>query len=175
MRARMFAVLGLAVALGFAGAMAAQSPEFKPYASTEGRYKVLFPGPVKTDTVDVKTDTGETTVTIDSVELKAGTSFLVSFVDAPEGVSKQPAGPRIDKVRDANRGKDGKVLAEKELTIGTEKYPARDVLIEKPDGCIRNRIVIAGNRLYQVMVQGPKDVVTSQSADRFLASFEVTK
>jgi hypothetical protein len=175
MRARTFAILGLVIALGIVGALAGQAPEFKPYASTDGRYKVLFPGPVKTDTVDVKTDKGETTVTIDSVELKAGTSFLVSFVDAPEDVAKQPAGPRIDKVRDANKGKDGKVLEEKELTVGTEKYPARDVLIEKTDGCIRNRIVIAGNRLYQVMVQGPKDVATSPSADRFLASFEVTK
>jgi hypothetical protein len=175
MRARVFTFLGLVVVLQFAGSLTAQVPEFKPYASTEGRFKVMFPGPAKTDTVDVKTDKGETTVTIDSVELKAGTSFLVSFVDAPEEVAKQPAGPRIDKVRDANKGKDGKVLLEKELTVGTEKYPARDVLIEKPEGCIRNRIVIAGNRLYQVMVQGPKDVVTSISADRFLASFEVTK
>ena len=50
-----------------------------------------------------------------------------------------------------------------------------DVLIEKRDNCLRNRIVIAGSRLYQVMVQGPKDVVTSPSADKFLDSFEVTK
>jgi hypothetical protein len=171
----MFAVLGSAVALACAGSVAAQVPEFKPYASTEGRYKVLFPGPVKTDTVPVKTDKGGVTVTVDSVELKAGTSFLVSFVDAPDEVAKQPAGPRLDKVRDANKGPDGKVLEDRELTVGMEKYPARDVLIEKPSGCLRNRVVIAGNRLYQVMVQGPKDVVTSPSADRFLASFEVTK
>ena len=51
----------------------------------------------------------------------------------------------------------------------------RDLLIEKPDGFLRNRVVIAGNRLYQVMVQGPKEVVTSPSADRFIDSFEVTK
>ena len=84
-------------------------------------------------------------------------------------------GPRIDKVRDANKGDKGKVLEEKNLTIGIEKHPARDVLIETPEGCLRNRIVIAGARLYQVMVRGPKDVVTSASADRFLESFEVTK
>ena len=52
---------------------------------------------------------------------------------------------------------------------------ARDVLIEKTGFFLRNRIVIAGSRLYQVMVLGSKEVVTSASADKFLASFEVTK
>ena len=47
--------------------------------------------------------------------------------------------------------------------------------IQTPDGHLRNRIVIAGARLYQVMIRGQKDVVTSASADKFLASFEVTK
>lgn len=172
---RMLAGLAVAIATTVTASSAAQPPEFKLYASTDGRYKVVFPGPVKTETVEAKTDKGKVTVTIDTVELRAGTSFLVSFVDAPDDVAKQPAGPRMDKVRDANKGSDGKVLEDKPISVGTEKYPARDVLIEKPSGCIRNRIVIAGNRIYQVMVQGPKDVVTSPSADRFMASFEVTK
>src|SRR5262249_19416768 len=118
---------------------------------------------------------GALTVDLDSVELRGGTTFLITYADAPDEVAKQPSGPRLDKVRDANKGTDGKLLEEKDLTVGLEKYAARDVLIEKPTGCLRNRIVIAGNRLYQVMVQGPKDVVTSPSADRYLASFEVTK
>src|SRR5207249_432589 len=171
MRARTFAAVGVVAVLSAAAAQ----PEFKPYASSAGRYKVVFPGPVKTDTVDAGTDATELKVTIDSVELRGGTAFLVTYVDAPEEVAKKPAGPRLDKVRDANKGAKGKVLEEKDLTIGAEKYPARDVLIETPDGCLRNRIVIAGARLYQVMIRGSKDVVTSASADRFLASFEVTK
>jgi hypothetical protein len=173
MRARTFALVGLAVAL--AGTAAGQPPEFKPFASSAGRYKVLFPGPVKTDTVEAKADKGTVKVTVDSVELLAGTSFSVTYADAPDDVAKQPTGPRFDKVRDANKGADGKVLKEKDLTVGVEKHAARDVLIENADGCVRNRIVVAGNRLYQVMVRGPKDVVTSPSADRFLDSFEVTK
>jgi hypothetical protein len=112
---------------------------------------------------------------IDSVELRGGTAFMVTYVDAPDEVAKSPPGPRINKVRDANKGEGGKVLEEKELTLGAEKYPARDVLIQTPDGHLRNRIVIAGARLYQVMIRGQKDVVTSASADKFLASFEVTK
>jgi hypothetical protein len=171
MRARMFAVVGLVTIFG---AVSAQV-DFKQFASTDGRYKVLFPGAVKSETVEVPSGKTQLKVMIDSVELRGGTAFMVTYVDAPEDVAKTPAGPRIDKVRDANKGEGGKVLEEKELTLGTEKYPARDVLIQTSDGHLRNRIVIAGARLYQVMIRGQKDVVTSTSADKFLASFEVTK
>jgi hypothetical protein len=165
---------GVALSL-LAWGLASAQVEFKPYASGAGRYKVLFPGPVKTESYGVKQDKIDLKVTIDSVELLAGTSFLVSYIDATDEVAKSPPGPRFDKIRDANKGPGGKILEEKELTIGLEKHLARDVLIENANGCIRNRIVIAGNRLYQVMIQGTKDVVTSPSADRFIASFEVTK
>jgi hypothetical protein len=174
MRARTFAVVGLAVGL-WAAAAAAQPPEFKLYASSDGRYKVLFPGPVKTEVIPVQSGKNELKLTVDTVELRAGTTFLVTYIDAPPEAAKLDAGPRFDKVRDGNKGSDGKVIEDKALTVGVEKYPARDVLIEKTGFFLRNRIVIAGSRLYQVMVQGPKDVVTSPSADKFLASFEVTK
>ena len=55
MRARMFAVVGL---LAVSGPQRAQVVEFKQYASTDGRYKVLFPGPVKTDTIEVPAGKG---------------------------------------------------------------------------------------------------------------------
>jgi hypothetical protein len=171
MRAWNFALVCLVI--GF-GSLSAQV-EFKAFASSAGRYKVDFPGPVKTETFDVKMDKTDLKITSDSVELRAGTSFLVTYVDAPEEVAKLPAAGRFDKVRDAIKGEKGKVLEDKELMIGLENHPARDVLIEHGDMCIRNRIVIAGARLYQVIIQGSKEVVTSASADRFLASFEVTK
>jgi hypothetical protein len=171
MRFRVSAIVGLVIGLGVVNAQV----EFKQYASGEGRYKVIFPGPVKSESFDVKMDKNNLKLTIDSVELRAGTVFLVSYVDAPEDVAKSPPGPRFDKIRDANKGAAGKVHQEKDLTVGLEKLPARDVLIEMPTGFMRNRIVIAGRRIYQVMVQGSKDVVTSPSADRFMDSFEVTK
>lgn len=172
MRSRMFALAGLLVAFATA---AAQPVEFKDYASAAGRYKAVFPGPVKSDTFDVKMDDANLKITADSVELRAGTSFVITYVDMPEGVAKSPAAERFNKVRDAIKGEKGKILEDKDLAIGIENHPARDVLIEHGDTCIRNRIVIAGPRLYQVMVQGSKEVVASPSADRFLASFEVTK
>lgn len=168
---RVVAVLTIVMVLGPARGQV----DFKLYASTDGRFKVQFPGPVTTDVTEVPSGKDKLRITTDSVELRGGTAFLVTYVDAPPEVANSPAGPRIDKVRDANKGARGKVLEEKELTLGMEKYPARDVLVQTQDGFLRNRIVIAGPRLYQVMIRGAKDVVASASADMFLASFEVTK
>ena len=130
---------------------------------------------MKTEITDIEAGKDTLKLTLDSVELKGDIVFLVSYVDASDEVAKKPAGPRLDKVRDGNKGPNGKVIEDKEVMVGTEKYPGRDLLIETSNGYLRNRVVIAGNRLYQVMVQGTKEVVTSPSADKFIASFEITK
>ncbi|MBN9122018.1 MAG: hypothetical protein J0I06_23230 [Planctomycetes bacterium] len=160
MRARIVALVALVALIS-----GASGQEFQQFASTTGWYK----------TTDIDAGKDKLKLTLDSVELKGDTTFLVSFVDATDEVAKKPAGPRLDKVRDGNKGTNGKVIEDKEIEVGPEKYPGRDILIESPGGYIRNRAVIAGNRLYQVMVQGTKDVVTSPSADKFINSFEITK
>lgn len=169
MRTRIVALVALMTAT------VASAQDFKQYASGTGRYKVMFPGDVKTETTDIKAGNDTLKFTLDSVELRGDTTFMVSYVDASDEVAKKPAGPRLDKVRDGNKGAAGKVIGDKVIEVGMEKYPGRDILIETPSGCIRNRAVIAGNRLYQVMVQGSKEVVTSTSADKFIESFEITK
>ncbi|QJW96129.1 hypothetical protein [Frigoriglobus tundricola] len=171
MATRMCTMAGLVVA--FASVAAGQ--DFKLHTSTAGKYKANFPGEVKSETTDIQAGNQTLKLTLETVELKGETVFMVSYVDAADEVAKQPAGPRLDKVRDGNKGPTGKVLEDKDVTVGAEKYPGRDILLETPGRFIRNRAVIAGNRLYQVMVQGTKDVVTSPSADKFIASFEITK
>ncbi len=173
MRARTFALIAILATTS----LVARGQDFKQHASADGKYKVLFPGPVNTETTDIQAGKDTLKLTLDSVELKGDITFLVSYVDASDEVAKKPAGPRLEKVRDGNKGENGKVLNDKEITValGDEKFPGRDVLIETPTGFIRNRIVIAGRRLYQVMVQGSKEIVTSASADKFISSFEITK
>lgn len=176
MRARTFALVGLMLGVGVT-VSAADVPkvEYQQFASSAGKYKVLFPGPVKTETTQVKTPVDTRTLTLDSVSLPGGVLFVVTFIDVPEDAAKAPAGPRLDKIRDANKGTDGQVLSEKNLEIGPDKLPGRDVVIQKPGTALRNRVIISGQRLYQVMLQGSREFVTSQTADRFFDSFEVTK
>ncbi len=169
-------LLGVGVGLVIAVAIA-HGQEFQWFASAAGKYKVLFPGVVKSEVREIPAGKETLRLHLDSVELKGDTVFLVSYVDAAEEVAKKPVGPRLDKVRDGNKGERGKVIDEKDITVslGMEKFPGRDLLIEMPTGYLRNRVVIVGRRLYQVMIQGTKEVVTSPSADKFINSFELTK
>jgi hypothetical protein len=173
MRSRTFALLALLLAFP----LLARGQDFKPFASGAGKYKVQFPGTVKTATTDVQAGKDTLKLTLDSVELKGGIAFTVSYIDATEEVAKRPPGPRLEKVRDAIKGEKGTVLEDKEITValGEEKFPGRDVLFETPTGSLRNRMVIVGPRLYQVMVQGSKEAVTSETATKFITSFELTK
>ena len=175
MRAQMFALIMLIAGSGLLAHADDPDLEYKPYATAEGRYKVLFPGPVRTERTEVKTATGPRKLTLDTVQVTDEVVFMVTFVDVPDDVAKAPIGPRLDKVRDGNVGSNGKLLSETNVEVGIEKLPARDLLIEKPATFVRIRIVAAGNRLYQVMIQGPKEFVTSKESDRFYESFEVTK
>ncbi|MBY0461092.1 MAG: hypothetical protein K2V38_27540 [Gemmataceae bacterium] len=175
MRSRTLALTLLAlVALASAGA--AQDTELKPHTSTAGKYKAAFPGTVKTAVTEVPAGKDKLKLTLDVVELKGDISFTVGYVDVSPEVAKLPPGPRLEKVRDGNKGPNGKIVSDTEITLrsGDEKFPGRDVLIETPGGHIRNRMVIVGPRLYQVVVQGSKDVVTSPTADKFINSFEIT-
>lgn len=171
MRTRTFALVALAAGLGTV-ALAADKPKYQAFASSAGRYKVLMPGAVKTEVKDLQPDRK---LTIDSAEFGEDVLYCVTFIDLPESVAKDDPVKRLDKVRDAVKGSNGKVLSEKAVEQGTEKYPAREVVIEKPDGVVRNRIVLAGSRMYQVMVEGPREFVTSADADRFFDSFQVTR
>lgn len=177
MRTRTFAVVGLAAGLALAAARAGDPPkvEYQQFASSAGRYKVLFPGPVRTETAEVKTAAGAQSLTLDSVSLPDETLFVVSYIDTPADAARAEPGPRLDKIRDAIRGSDGKLLSEKDVSVGLEKFPGRDLLVEKPGTFIRARVVLGERRLYQLMIQGSKGFVTSATADRFFDSFEATR
>ena len=176
MRTGTFALAALMIGFAsFAPAKPDPALDYKPFASSDGRYKVIFPGAVKTETTDVKATSGTIKLTLDSVEVSDGIHFLVTYLDVPDDVAKMPPGPRLDKLRDGNKGTDGKVITDKAVEVGVDKHAGRDLLIEKPNLFIRNRAVIAGNRLYQVLVQGSKEFVTSKEVDRYFESFEVTK
>ncbi len=175
MRTRMLSLVLLAFALGSTAGEDVKL-EFQKFASSAGKYKIEFPGAVKNETIEVKTDSGAQQLTLDSVSFPGSSAvFMVTYIDVSEETAKAPAATRLDKIRDASKGTDGKVLSEKDLKVGVEKFTARDVVIEKPTVVIRSRIVLADRRLYQVMLQGDQKFVTSELAERFFDSFDVTK
>jgi len=142
--------------------------ESKKYESKEGQYAVAFPGKPEVskkagaDMAMVKTEAG---------------AFIVVHSDLPADAVKaaQPKDLLANAEKAFVDSFKAKVTASKEVEFGKKKYPARETTAEKDAIQLRITLVLAGDRLYQVFVVGPKELVGGKDADEFFKSFEVTK
>jgi hypothetical protein len=70
----------------------------------------------------------------------------------------------------------GKIVSSKDTTFSDQKYPARDIDMEVAAfGIYRVRLVLTGQRLYQITVLGPKDFVDGKDVEKFMNSFKIEK
>jgi hypothetical protein len=145
-------------------------PAFQPFACKEGGFTVLLPGTPKEEPRVMQTAAG--TWVKHQFSVQAGN--LVWYA----GYEDLPVAPRdpkdiVSHGARAAAGERGKVLTEKELP---GKEPGHEVLIRTAESVeLRVRCYLAGRRLYQLIVGGPANEVTSPDVDRFFASFRLTK
>jgi hypothetical protein len=158
----------------------ADEDKWETHTSKEGKYSVSFPGKPTVPAPD-KPDSpvGELTVyKAQFTTAKGDQTYLVLYNDYPEaalaGTDKEAF---LDGVRDGTQKTvGGKVASDKKITLGEKKYPGRDFLIEKgSEPAYHARAYIVGNRLYQLVIMGPKDAATGKDADKFLDSFKLSQ
>jgi hypothetical protein len=144
----------------------------KKYESKDGRFRATFPGTPKI----VTKKAGDLDLSIVIVEKDKG-AMAVIYSDLP--AEKVKSSKPKDLLDGGEKGLvnnfKAKVTSSKDLEFGKEKYPARELRGERDNVHLRILIVLAGNRLYQVFIAGPKDVVNGEDADTLVKSFEITK
>lgn len=179
---RCVALGGLVLTAGLVALLAdrpapAQQPPGEVFRSKEGQFSVRFPGKPKENTQTAKGPAGDLTVYTATFATTEGNVYLVSYTDFPQGTVRPEDHQRMfDGVRDGLK-RDGKVLSEVALSVGPEKLPGREIVIEKekPKQLVRVRVMIRDHRFYQVAVVGSDAFVKGKEATAFLDSFEVTK
>jgi hypothetical protein len=114
-------------------------------------------------------------VFIQSAEAK-GVAYLLSFVDNPtfKGADEKQLDEALNKARDGAVGK-GKLVKETRIKHGP--YPGRDLLIEMPGKGTFSRLqlFIADQKMYQLIVVGPRDACLAKEAEQFLESFKLLR
>jgi hypothetical protein len=148
--------------------------EWKTFSPDGGAFSVQMPGTPKEFKKNVETPGGAVEVLIYEMPVPATEGkFVVSLCDFPEAMKPGTEDKRLDNARDgALASTKGKLKREKSLLIDT--YPGREVTIEvEGKGMVVLRLYAVNKRLYQVMVVGPMDLVTSQDAQKFLTSFRL--
>jgi hypothetical protein len=166
----------LATACMFACALTGAQEKDKAaekYESKEGKYAIQFPGKPAKSTKKA----GGVDLQIAMVQKGLG-GFAVIHTDLP------PEAVKVAKPKELLDGGQQKGLVEsfkakvtsaKDFEFGKQKYPARELVAEKDQLHLRVHIILADNRLYQVLVVGPKDLTASKEADAFFKSFDIAK
>ena len=168
-------VVMLLFALASTLAYAGDEPEWKEFASKEGRFKVLMPGIPKQNQVETESDFGKGILHMNVVQ--AGkTMYGANYCDFPAAIKKVPLKQLFDSSRDgAVANLEGKLANEKDIKLG--EHPGREIQIDVANGkqLFRVRVYLVDQRLYQVVILGTKEQATSKTADRFLDSFKLAE
>ncbi len=189
--------LGLALLIAGLPALTAAADEppkgWVTFRSLPGRFALLAPTDKPKVAIE-QTDTGVGKVDLPTATWELGEAgsellLIASYGDVlPKAVQKPDARQReeqarriIDGARDGMTGNGkGKLISEKRLAVGT--YPGLDLVIEPLFGAngpkpgtylMRVKLLLVGERLYQVMLLGTKAQVESKEALAFLASFRL--
>jgi len=159
-------------------AVAAPKDKGVVFTSKAGKFTITFPEKPKETTKKVATAAGNLDNHLFYVEKGANSVYLLSYSDYPKGsVTANNKDKILDGCRDGvTNNLRGKRLSEKKLTVGADKHPGRDILVELPNkNLYRTRLYLVGERLFQIVVLGPSEFVKDKQVDSFLDSFKLDK
>jgi hypothetical protein len=163
----------------FAGKQSRRSkdPVLTTQTSQAGRFEAAFPATIsKPDTRRVKSEAGELVVSTIAAAVSRELTLAVSWTDYPESFATLPAETMLDAVVSGMKTKEAKQVGKEKLIPEQETTPAgREVVYDYGKYRVRARLFWVGTRLYQVTATGDDDEVGSELANKFLASFRVTK
>ncbi len=164
-------LLGLLPVLALAQPPAANTYENGKFTSPAGKFAADFPALPTEVKRPVKTGS-ELTITVTQHEDAEGGRLVIwSDITAKK---YDPAKLLVEAAKGI--GARGKVVAEKEATFGPDKQPARELTVDSAAGPrLRYLLVVANDRLYQVVVSGSNEFVAGPKAEAFRKSFELLK
>lgn len=165
-------VAALAVSLN-----SATAAEWQMVSSKAGNFRVKMPGKPQNFSRKLNTKVGETEMHFYLATANNGkTAYLVMYNDYPsEFVAKADPKKVVEgAVKGSIRGRNGKVMMEKVITI--DGYPGKMVVFEFKQGSLNMtaiaRVYLVKNRLYQVLLMTETSVKPSaEDIDKYLTSF----
>jgi hypothetical protein len=158
-------------------ALAQTDLKFETFTSKAQGFSILFPGTPKEQTSKVPSALGELTLHNFLLETHQGkAAWIVTSTDYPAGTVKADNQDAIldGVVKGAAQGVKGKLISSSKTTL--DKNPGRVMQADVPNlGVYHSRMYLVGDRLYQIVVLGPKDLATGAEAKKYLDSFKLAK
>ncbi len=166
-----FVIVGVLVS----GIAASAEIKFEKFTSKPFGFSVLMPGTPKEQTTKIKSGLGDLDNNSFTVITDNKVFWNVLVIDYPAGSAAERQEALLDGAVNVNVNRlKGKKISETKNPLDGTKFPGRQVQIEAESvGFVRAHMYLVGDRLYQVIVQGPKEVVTSADATKYLESFKL--
>ncbi|HKD37598.1 MAG TPA: hypothetical protein VKB78_12390 [Pirellulales bacterium] len=170
-------ILGLSLALVAGRVIAADNPEFKPFASKEGRFTISFPGKPEVSSSTIKAPIGDMELHVFRATRGGKESYTLTYNDYPPDSLKGADSDKIlDAARDGGVGTThGKVTKETKIAKSDKNLPSRELEIDIQGITAYARLLLAGNRLYVIMAYPDGSGGSASRAKQFLDSFKLTK
>ena len=164
----MFVVLAI-------GLTAVADDKEKKYTSKESGFAIQFPAGAKVMTKDQEAPNG-IVIKGTSLELDMKVYGVIAMTFPAGALQALPTKDHLDNgEQGAVTQNGGKKVSAKDLEFGTEKFPGREIVVEKDGMFIRTQIVFADPKMYFLTVAGPRDFATGKEGTDFLKSFEILK
>jgi hypothetical protein len=158
-------------------AAAPTTGEWKEFTSKEGGFTASFPSAPSELKQSLKTPAGNVEVNVVGVEFPDQQGFLVTYHNLPDALSQQPeaADLILETIpQQVKANASGATITGEIKKITQDGHPGREFNMQRgSNGFLVVRALLVKNRVYQVIVAGSKEMVSSKDAQRFLDSFHL--
>ncbi|HUJ19713.1 MAG TPA: hypothetical protein VL197_17125 [Nitrospirota bacterium] len=151
-----------------------ETPSWAEFSSPEGNFSILMPGTPAQEKKQVSTAAGLLDMHMFSREVRNRTAYIVIYTDYPDAITRVSPDKVLDGGRDgAVANSKGKLLSEQYLFL-EGGHSGREITVEVPEkGMLKVRAYLVRQRLYQIMLIAPKELIDSEDNVRYLSSFKL--
>ncbi len=167
----------LIVSLAATLVLQTESNSPRMFTSRTGGFQVELPGTPSERVLKVETAAGPIDTHLFVVDRKDHV-FLVSYNDYPESLLNDDPRTVLERARlGAIANVRGSLVSKQDIEV--HGHPSQDFefQVSTTEGVTsrgRARLVLVERRLYQLILLGPPETVSSRESDRFLQSFTLT-
>ncbi len=152
-----------------------QTTQWNRFVSPDNQFSVNFPTHPSHESDIVNTPDGKVEL-VQYMSKNSEVLYAVMYGDYPaKGITGKTQDQLLNNARDgAVNNVQGKLLSE--TIISKEGYPSREFAFKvEPNSVVTAQIVLKNNRIYQVMVVAPSDMLFTSQKRQFFDSFELLK
>ena len=163
------ALLFLAVCAGCA------RPPLTQFVAEDGTWAILLPGTPKRSVTPVQTAIGP----VEMIQYSSGSGnsyTALAYADYPSFIANAPALSLLEGARDgALKNTNAKLVEDRERHLG--EFLGKEIKADLPVSGygMRAFIFLVKRRLYQIIIVGTKDEISSARADSIFFSFELRR